>query len=131
MRLMGIDFGTKKVGIAISDGEGTMAFPKSVVPNDGALLEALADMVQSEGVGVIVMGESFNLEGNPNPVMSDVSKMAALLTSKLGVPVVFEPEVFTTKQAERIQGSTELTDASAAALILQSYIDRHLGHGNR
>jgi putative holliday junction resolvase len=127
MRYLGIDFGSKKVGLALSDEEGAFAFPHAVVPNDATLLEYLIGLIAAEGVEGIVMGESQDNAGKDNPIAHDARAFTQALERKSGIPVVFEPEWFTSREAERIQGKSELTDASAAALILQSYLDKHHG----
>jgi len=124
MRYMGIDFGTKRVGVSLSDEGGIMAFPHSVVPNDTKLLDALCALAQKEGVGAIVLGHSRTLGGEDNPVAKDARACARVLEDRLSVPAYFESEVFTTQEAVREQGRNALTDASAATIILNSYLAR-------
>lgn len=129
MRLMGIDYGSKKVGIAVSDEEGRLAFPRTVLPTDRKLLPAVVALIGQEEVGAVVMGESRNYQGAENAIMQRARAFAEALTTATGCAVHFESEALTTKAAERLQGSTDMTDASAAALILQSYLDKHQNHG--
>jgi len=124
MRLLGLDYGSKKVGVALTDAEGRMAFPKCVLPNDSALLTHLTELITAEHVEAVVVGESKNYEGKDNIVMAAAKAFAGKLQEITGLSVYFEPETLTTKEAERLQGPSDLTDASAAALILQSYLDR-------
>ena len=70
----------------------------------------------------VVIGESKNLDGTPNPINAKVEEFKKMLEER-GVEVVLHPEVFTTQEAIRLQGENELTDASAAALILKNYLD--------
>lgn len=130
MRMMGIDYGSKKVGVAISDEGGTFAFPRSVLAQDERLLQALLNLIHDEKVKCVVMGESKNYAGEANPIGISAAQFAKELGAASGVEVVFESEVLSSKEAERIQGKHELTDASAAAIILQSYIER-TRHGTR
>lgn len=133
MRYLGIDFGTRKVGLALSDEAGTMGFPREVVPNDGRLLEALGSLIARENVGTVVIGESIDYTGAENPVMQETRAFAKELQSMTGVPVVFERETLTTQEARRGPEGERLSprstgtvvDASAAALILTSYLERH------
>jgi putative Holliday junction resolvase len=125
MRLLGIDFGSKRVGLALSDEQGVMAFPHSVIPNDEKLLKTIESVVQKEGVMKIVIGHSVNKEGNPNTVQKAVEACMLDLTLSLGIPIELEPEQYTTQEAQRIQGKNSMTDASAAALILNSYLMRN------
>lgn len=133
MRYLGIDFGTKKVGLALSDEGGQMGFPHSVIPNSPSLADDLLTLIRKEDVGAIVLGESLNLSGEENPVARQAKGLAKKLSEETGLPVYFEPEAFTTQEAGRgfdgeRGGQTELVDASAAALILTSYLGKH--HGN-
>ncbi len=119
---MAIDYGTKRVGIALSDDSGGFALPYAVWPNDRELLEKILELKEKEGVKTIVMGESNNLDGSPNKIQSEIVKFKIKLEEH-GADIVFQPEIFTTVEARRDQGQTKMTDASAAALILKSFID--------
>ncbi len=120
---MGIDFGSKKVGIAITDENGSMAFPHSVLANDKSLLSNITDLIDKEGIKEIVIGHSLDLAGNPNPIHSQVEEFIADITMRSGIPIHLQPEQFTTQEAIRIQGRNKKTDASAAAIILESFIE--------
>ena len=124
MRRLGIDYGTKRVGLALSDEAGRMAFPHQVVPNDATLLSTLERLITAEGVGEIVIGHSKNLTGQDNPVQAGIEELVTDLTLATGLPVHLEPEQFTTQAALREQGRNDMTDASAAALILDSYLQK-------
>ncbi len=119
---MGIDFGTKKLGIALTNEGGTMAFPHSVIPNDGKLLQTLEQLIEKEGVAEIVIGHSLNTDGKPNPAQTGVEELMMDLTLAVGLPIHLVPEQYTTQQALRTQGRNAMTDASAAALILETYL---------
>lgn len=121
---MGIDYGTKRVGIALSDDKGLMGFPHCVVPNDASLIKKIEAIVTKEKVGMIVIGHSLARDGSPNKVHAHVEELIQDITLTVGVPVDLEPEQYTTQEAIRFQGRTELTDASAASVILNSYIMR-------
>ncbi len=122
MRIMGIDYGTKKVGIAFTDEGGTMAFPHGVVPNSPKLLEVITGLVREKQVKEIVIGYSLNRDGRPNVVHAGAESLMLDLTLTVGLPVHLEPEQYSTQAALRIQGRTDQTDAAAAALILDSYL---------
>jgi putative Holliday junction resolvase len=124
MRLLGIDYGTKRVGVALSDEEGMMAFPHTTYPNDTALLNRIVELAQEREVGAVVLGHSLSREGAPNPVQSGIDSFAQELEGALGIPVHLEPEHYSTQAAIRLQGRTDRTDASAAALILDAYLTR-------
>ena len=119
---MAIDYGKKRVGIASTDETGDFALPRAVWPNDETLVEKILKLQVGEQIEKIIIGESRNLDGSPNPIQKDIDNLKNEL-AKHGVEIVSHPEVFTTLEARRLQGQTEMTDASAATLILKSFID--------
>jgi len=123
-KFLGIDYGEKRVGIAVSDDEETIAFPKVVLENDRELVPKIADMCRDEKVSAVVLGESADFKGEDNPIMGKIRDFKAVLEKETGLPVFFEPEYLSSAQAERIQGKNSSLDASAAAIILQSFLDR-------
>jgi len=124
MRYLGIDYGTKRVGIALSDQEGRFAMPHKVLPNSKKFFNELETIIRDNLVETVILGESKNFKGEDNVVMEKIRKFKDELETKVGKRVIFEPEFLTSHQAARIQGQHEKLDASAAALILQSYLDR-------
>ena len=125
MRLMGIDYGSKRVGVALSDESGAMAFPHVVLQNSPALLKELEAIIAEKQVGEIVIGHSLDKDQKPNKIHEAVETLMMDLTLATGLPIHLEAEQFTTQAALQIQGRTEKTDASAAALILDSFITKH------
>lgn len=121
---MGIDFGSKKIGVALSDESGSMAFPHGVLPNDGNLFKTVVGLIKEKNVAEVVIGHSLDKEGNANKIHSAVEAFMLDLTLELGLPVHLEPEQYSTQQAIRIQGKTSKTDAAAAAIILDSFLTR-------
>jgi RNase H-fold protein (predicted Holliday junction resolvase) len=71
-----------------------------------------------------VVGESLDSDGNPNLIQKDIDEFCANLKAKTAIPVFLEQEFWTSMQAKKFQGENELLDASAAAIILQTFIDR-------
>jgi len=129
MKYIGIDYGTKKTGIAFSDDAGTMGFPHSVRPTDPRLLDDLALLMREKGVEAAVIGHSMNLAGEENAVASEARAFADDLKARTGIEVHFESELFTTQAARRMPDGTRMpgspdVDASAAALILTSFLER-------
>jgi putative Holliday junction resolvase len=138
MRYLGVDYGTKRVGIALSDEAGTMGFPHAILANTPGLAAEVAALAKREGVGAVVIGESRNLDGEANPIHAAAHALGDALQKALDMPVVYEPEAYTSALARRAPERTEKTrapkaraavDASAAALILTSYLSRN-DHGN-
>lgn len=124
MRYLGIDFGTKRIGLALSDEGGTMGFPYGTIPNDKKVFGAITDLITKEKVEAVVIGESKNFQGEANAVDKE-AKMFAMNLREGGVQVYFEPELFTTQEARLMPDGTRTygnVDSSAAALILTSYL---------
>ena len=119
---MGIDFGSKKVGLAFTDEGGVMAFPHSVVPNDKKLLNIVLTLAKEKNVEEIVMGHSIDMTGQENPVHKLAKEFITDLTLHLGIPVHLQPEQYSTQEAIRTQGRNDKTDAAAATLILENYL---------
>lgn len=122
--MLGIDYGGKRVGIALSDESRTIAVPHAVLPNDRNLFRDIKEFCLGHDVGEIVMGESRDFKGNPNAIMEHITRFKAELERDLHLPVHLEPEFMTSEQAKRAAGEHPLLDASAAALILQSFLDK-------
>ena len=136
MRYLGIDYGSKRVGLALSDEAGTMGFPHAVIRNSPRLIDELCARIAKENIGAVVIGESRDLAGDKNPIAKSTHALGDLLTLRAGVPVLYESEVFTSAEARRMPSKQEKTrtpkrhgeiDASAAALILTSYLTRQKG----
>ena len=125
-RYMGIDYGSKRVGIALSDESSTIAVPKAVLPNDRYLFSEVKNLCKGHDVSAIVIGESKDFKGNANPILKDTLFFKGELERDLGLPVHLEPEFLTSHQAANERGpdaNTRLLDASAAAIILQSFLN--------
>ncbi|MEI7462874.1 MAG: RuvX/YqgF family protein [Candidatus Taylorbacteria bacterium] len=123
MRILGIDYGSKRVGVAVSDEKREFALPVSVILNTPTLLKEIEKIAVGHETKEIVIGESRDYKGEPNEIMLDSIDLKAKL-EKDGFTVYFELEFMSSIQAERWQGKNSLIDASAAAIILQSYLDR-------
>lgn len=123
MRILGIDYGSKRVGIAVSDESQAFALPLSVLQNTDVLVKEIVEIAKENEVKEIVMGESRNFKQEPNTILEESIKLKKKLEGE-GFVVHFEPEFMTSVQAERFQGKNVMHDASAAAIILQSYLDR-------
>lgn len=123
-RILGIDYGTKRVGVAVSDENREFALPVSVITSNASLVEAISKIAVQYEVKDIVIGESRDYKGVPNPIFAKTEELKHDL-EQAGYRVYLELEFMTSMQAERLQGKHDKIDASAAALILQSYLDRN------
>jgi len=133
MKYLGVDYGSKRVGIALSDEAGTMGFPHTILANTPRLIDEVRALIATENVGAVVIGDSRNLEGGENPIAKDARAFGTRITERSGVPVFYESEVFTSEEARqshhkeektRAPKSHEAVDDSAAALILTGYLSR-------
>ncbi len=121
--------GTKRIGLALSNIERDFAFPLSVleVKNISETLPSVAFQIaaiaRENAAKEVVIGESKNFAGKENPIMQHVHALKPLLEAE-SLTVMMEPEFLTSEQAQRHQGKNDLIDASAATIILQSYLDR-------
>ncbi len=129
MSYLGIDYGTKRIGVAFSSEDNSLAFPLKIVAAGNGAVGEIAAIARERGAGEIVVGESNDFAGKPNAVMKEIHAFAEALKAE-GFVVTFEPEFLTSAAALRGQEAVEKhLDASAAALILQSFLDRMKNHG--
>ena len=134
MKYLGIDYGTKRIGLAVSDADGMLAFPLTTITSGPNALGEIIEHVNRNEVEAIVLGESKDLSGAANPVMEDIEQFKKDVAELSQLPVHYEAEFLTSALAARQfapeaksrkqNPSQEKIDAAAAALILQSYLDR-------
>ncbi|NWG05471.1 MAG: Holliday junction resolvase RuvX [Chloroflexi bacterium] len=138
MRILAVDHGEKRIGLALSDPTGTIASPLTVIKHVSRLLDAaqIADVVSRYDVGLIVIGQSFDEEGHPNLAGRRAAKFAETLRGQTNVPVELFDESFSTQDARaaRIEMGVSRKkraghmDELAAVMILRSYLEtRNLG----
>lgn len=134
MRALGIDFGSKRIGIAVSDLSGTIASPYSVIQRARSRRidhEAIRKIVIDEEVDIVIIGLPLTLSGEHGPSAKAVTDEARQLSSVIGVPVEFVDERLTTVAADRILRESDLSasqrrqyvDKVAAAVLLQTWLD--------
>ena len=124
MKYLGIDYGAKRVGLAITDEGGSIAFPRAEIPNDEKLLSFLVHMIGEEKIGQIVLGDARGSGQRANPVTEAVEKFAVVLAQACAVHVEFAPEIWSSIEASRYaEKGNEHNDAAAAAIILQRFLD--------
>lgn len=133
MRIMSIDHGEKRLGFAISDETGTLARPLYIVPHVSRVADAAtaAERAAAHNVGLIVIGQSFHLDGKPNAAGRRAANFAEALRQQTSIPIILWDEALTTRDA--IALSVEIgirqkkraghQDDRAAAILLQSYLD--------
>jgi putative Holliday junction resolvase len=142
MRVLGIDVGRRRVGLAISDPTGTLARPLVTLTLDApaAAVDRVAQEVtrlasESDGLDAIVVGVPARLDGSPTDTTAEVRQFIDELRTRTTLPVHQENERLTSHEAEtRLAGRERdwrkrkaRLDAAAAAVILQDYLDRRTG----
>jgi putative Holliday junction resolvase len=133
MRILAVDHGEKRIGLALSDPTATIASPLQVIKHVSRLLDAaqVANLASENEVGLIVIGQSFDEEGNPNLAGRRAAKFAEALKEQTNTPVELFDESFSTQDARatRIEMGVSRKkrsghmDELAAVMILRSYIE--------
>ena len=134
MRTVGLDLGQRRIGVAVSDSEGRVATPHSVLERSGdvgADHVAVATIVRDVGAGRVVVGVPRSLDGSTGPAARAVLDEVARLADRVGVPVETHDERLTTVTAERSlraggvgrRRRRQVVDQVAATVILQSWLD--------
>ncbi len=125
MRLLGIDYGSKKIGLAITDSTGRFARPLEVIANDDKAVKKILGVIKEQEIERVVIGKSIDYKGQANPILVKAEVLGKELENLSGLSVVYENETLSSKEAERIIGRDKNYDARAAALILSSFIDKN------
>jgi putative Holliday junction resolvase len=134
LRAVGIDLGSKRVGVAVSDPTGTLASPHAVLQRSGSHVEdhrRIAAIVEEYEAGVVVVGHPLSLDGRSGPAARLVEAEVDELRTSLEVPVELYDERFTTVTADRsmlernmkADARRKVVDQVAAAVLLQSWLE--------
>jgi putative holliday junction resolvase len=138
VRALGVDLGSKRIGIAVSDISGTVASPLTTVHRSKSKRhdhDEIARLVRTEEAELVVVGLPLSLDGTHGPAATAATNEAKRLASVVGVPVEMYDERFTTVTAERgmleagmnAQERRKVVDKVAAAVMLQAWLDHRLG----
>ncbi len=133
MRVLAIDHGTKRMGIALSDPSGMIAQPLEFIPAEpfAQFLERLKTILREKEVELIVIGMPRNMDGSYGPAAAKVQEFVAVLKENIIIPIRTWDERLTSAQANRFlieanvrrQDRKEKVDKAAAAILLQSFLD--------
>ena len=134
MRALGIDLGSKRIGIAVSDRTGTIASPLTMIPRSGSVTrdhEQIRKLAVEEEAELLVVGLPINMNGSLGPAAKAAVAEAEALATVVGVPVITFDERRTTVTADRAlieagisaQARRKLVDKVAAAVLLQTWLD--------
>src|SRR5947207_10847008 len=133
MRILALDHGTKRIGVALSDELKMIASPLEFIPADPFVdvLARLKELIREKEVELILIGMPRNMDGSYGPAALKVQDFAAALKNAITIPIKMWDERLTSAQANRflIEGNVrrekrkERVDKTAAAILLQSYLD--------
>jgi putative Holliday junction resolvase len=137
-RVVGLDLGSRRVGIAVSDPSGTVASPHGVIERSGdveADRAAIAALVDALGAARVIVGLPISLDGTTGPAARAAQQEAEALSALVAVPVETHDERLTTVTAERVlvehgvrtRARRRAVDKIAAAVMLQSWLDANRG----
>jgi len=134
LRILGLDYGNKRVGVAVSDSLGWTAQPLATLPMHGhqELLEEINKYIAKYDIEKIVVGMPYNMDGTMGKRAEITQAFINFLNNNLELPIQIQDERLTTSQAENLlleadvsrEGRKKVRDKMAASLILQSYIDQ-------
>ena len=144
MKYLGIDYGKKKIGIAKSNDEGTIAFPDQIIipKADNSHIQTIIALCEKENIGHVVVGYSIDFEGKKNAIEKDIEEFIPLLGGTLTIHR-FDERMSTSgvqahvrhsiqkktqqkhkaKNAKQVREHTKDDDAKVAAYILQGFLD--------
>jgi len=135
MRILAVDHGEKRIGLAVSDTTGTIASPLKVVEHVSRVIDAaqVADIANENEVNLIIIGQSYDENGNPNPAGRRAGRFAEELKNQTNISIEMWDESFSTQiaRAARIELGVSRKkrsghqDEFAAVVILQSYLEAH------
>ena len=137
MRALGIDFGEKRIGLAVSDAEGRWAMPLATIERstDRRAAYRIVDLAKAEGVDLLVLGEPLSLDGSTTDAAQRVRRFGDRLAKASGLPIRWVNEALTTVEATgRLREAQldepkrqERRDSVAAQILLQEALDRETG----
>jgi putative holliday junction resolvase len=139
MRILGLDYGSRRIGVALCDELGIVAQGIATIgrKNREADIGAIADLVRRHGIERIVVGYPLRLDGSEGIQCEKINRFIQRLENRLSLPVIRWDETLSTKEAEELlrergvrpERRREVVDRVAASLILQGYLDAKV-HGN-
>lgn len=141
MKYLGVDYGSKRIGLAISDSGGKTATSYGILENNADFMTLFEEIIKKEGIQVLVVGKSQDLNGKPNTIQKHIDIFIEKCEEVFQIPVHSHIEVFSSMQAKwgvskpvrrvtksnRIQMNTKTPkhiDAGAAVVVLQNYLDK-------
>ncbi|HLD28337.1 MAG TPA: Holliday junction resolvase RuvX [Patescibacteria group bacterium] len=126
MKILGIDYGESKVGLAIGDTDSKVATPYNTIKNRNAniLIKDITSVCQQESIDQIIVGLPINDQANSSGQIKKIEKFIADLKTATSLEVLAEDERFSTQMAHTMTGDGKKDDSVSAMIILQSYFDK-------
>jgi putative holliday junction resolvase len=127
MRILALDVGERRIGLAVSDPLGTIAQPLMTIPRNDVSVDTIVQIVGEKEIGEIVVGLPVNMNGTLGPQAQQVDEFAHRIAERIDIPLVFIDERLTTVEAEKLMISADVSrhkrrvaiDSIAAAIILE------------
>jgi len=136
-KILSVDYGTRRIGLAVSDPLGITAQPVGVIKREGKkkILGRIKELIEKQDIKKILIGLPLNMDGSEGTLIDEIKKFGGYLEKNTGLPVVYYDERLSTVQAERLligadvsrQKRRDVIDKLAAQIILQSYLDSQKG----
>jgi putative Holliday junction resolvase len=123
VKILGIDFGTVRMGLAVSDETLTLARELAIL-SPKAFWRRIEGLVSEHGIARVIVGLPLNMSGEATDKSREVQEFARRLQERLTVPVELTDERLSSVMAENIKGSRKSIDSLAAQIILQNYLDK-------
>jgi putative holliday junction resolvase len=124
MKILGIDYGEKRIGLAISDESQTFARELDIL-SPKEFWEQVNKLISDQQISLIVLGWPLNMSGEETEKTKEVTSFRLQVTSKTGLPVEIMDERLSSQMAEHISGSKKNLDSLAAQILLQNYLDKN------
>lgn len=132
MKILAIDYGQKRLGIAISDALGITAQPQPWIPHGQKMFDEIRALIDKNEISEIVIGLPLTLKGTSSQMTLEVEEFSKKLSQVVTIPIALQDERFSTMESEKILISADVSrekrkdarDSMVASIILQDYLER-------
>lgn len=130
MKILGIDYGEKRIGLAISDESQTFARELTIL-SPKEFWKQIKNIISENQITKIVLGWPLNMSGEETKKTKEISNFQLLISKKIGLPVEVIDERLTSKMAGNLPGGHRDVDSLAAQILLQNYLNRGYTRGSK
>lgn len=124
MKFLGIDYGSKRIGLAKSDELGMMAFPFQTIRNSPTVVNEIKKICEQENISQIVLGQSLSEKNIENEIQKDIDIFKTKLEKEISLKVHYENEVYSSHEGQRFNANKSESDSPAATIILQRFLEK-------